>query len=330
MEQQKNPWKKWLSRALVIPALLLFWLAFRHVSWEELQSEIQTVDPFWVMMILLPSWGGQFLRSWRWQLLLGEKQPGFSRIYHALLSGYFVNLGIPRAGEILRCVLVRKNQEPSFALVLGTVVTERLIDLLMLGLVVISAFALQWEFLHTFFTSQIFDPLLVLLARHRHLIFIFGLAALLLMAFLWYSRRRWMSFLSRKTYGFSAQLTDGIWQITRLNRRQLLLFILLSIGIWFTYFCTTWFWFLALPSARGAGLAVAFSVMVMGSLAKTLPIHGGGLGAYHFLVGQLLVLYGLGSVSSQTFALLNHGYQTIFYLLFGGFSFTWISWKRLN
>lgn len=330
MEKATFNWKRVLAWLLPVLGIALLYLAFRNIPFDELKAEIRTVRPVWLVLLLIPSWGGQFLRTWRWRLLLkspGKSLPFFS-IYHALLMGYFVNLGLPRVGEISRCVALDRQGIAGFGKSLGTVVIERVVDMLFLILVLGLALVMQWESLNEYFTLHVFEPTLKALEGQRNFLFILAAIGLLaLISFLLY-RKRLLAFLAKSTRGFSAKVQEGLLSLTTFSLSELVLFIALSMLIWLSYFLTTWFWFLALPSASGAGMAVAFSVMVMGSIAKTLPIQGGGAGAYHLLIGKLLILYGLGEVSSQTFALLNHGYQTIFYLLFGGFSAFYLAWKR--
>lgn len=330
VEKTTFNWKRIIAWVLPVLGLALLYLAFRHIPFEALKAEIRTVRPVWLLLLLIPSWGGQFLRTWRWRLLLKspyQKLPFFP-IYHALLMGYFVNLGLPRVGEISRCVALDRQGVTGFGKSFGTVVIERVVDMVFLFLVLGLALLMQWESLNNYFTLHVFEPTLSALQGQRNFLLILAIMGFFaLVSFLLY-RKRLLAFLAKSTRGFSAKVQEGLLSLTTLRRRELFLFILLSILIWVTYFLTTWFWFLALPSASGAGMEVAFSVMVMGSIAKTLPIQGGGAGAYHLLIGKLLLLYGLGEVSSQTFALLNHGYQTVFYLLFGGFSAFCLAWKR--
>ncbi|MHB1279141.1 MAG: lysylphosphatidylglycerol synthase transmembrane domain-containing protein [Bacteroidia bacterium] len=314
-------WAFWLL------GIALFYLAFRHIPFSDLKQEISTLRPVYLLLLLIPSWGGQFLRSWRWRLLLGKETP-FFRVYHSLLFGYFVNLALPRVGEISRCAALQSTGGPSFGKALGTVIVERIADLAFLVIVVFIAFYLQGDIWRTWFVERVGKPLNELYSQNQMLVLGILFGGLFSLFVLFRLSGRWFSRLGAKATLWMDQLKQGIASIFSLNLLDLLLFVLLSAAIWTCYFFTTWLWFLALPAADGASLGVAFTVMVTGSLVKTLPIQGGGAGAYHLVIGELLVLFGLGSLSSRTFALLNHGYQTVFYLLFGGFSALWIAWQK--
>lgn len=313
--------------AFWVLGILLFYLAFHNIPFSDLKNEMASVHLEYLILLLIPSWGGQFLRTWRWKLLLG-KEVGFVKIYHSLLFGYFVNLALPRVGELSRCAALHSLGGPPFGKSLGTVVIERIADLMMLVLVVGLAFFLQYDTLALWMEERIFEPLLKFFLSKSESIWI-GLAVLLVLGLsAVYLYRKYIKRVSRRFHVLMEEIKEGVFRILRLKLGELFLFVLLSFAIWIGYFFTTWLWFQALPAANGASFGMAFTVMVMGSLVKTLPIQGGGAGAYHIVIGELLVLFGLGTLSSRTFALLNHGYQTVFYLLFGGFSALWIAWRR--
>lgn len=314
-------WAFWLL------GIALFYLAFRNIPFSDLKGEISTLRPIYLLLLLIPSWGGQFLRTWRWRLLLG-KDSSFFRVYHPLLFGYFVNLALPRVGELSRCAAVQSLGGPSFGKALGTVIVERIADLVFLILVVMIAFYLQGDIWRAWFSARIGNPGQELYSQNEWLVWTFFLGGLSLLVLFLRLSRKWFNTLGAKAAHWMEQLRQGISSIFSLKPDDLLLFVVLSASIWTCYSFTTWLWFMALPAADGASLGVAFTVMVTGSLVKTLPIQGGGAGAYHLVIGELLVLFGLGSLSSRTFALLNHGYQTVFYLLFGGFSAFWVAWKK--
>ncbi len=313
-----------LYLALLLGGILLFYLAFRKIPVAELREEIATVRTPWLLALLLPSWGGQFLRAWRWHLLLG-KEAKYRDVYHALLFGYFVNLGLPRVGEVSRCAALQSLGGVRFAKTLGTVVMERATDLVFLALVVALAFGIQQEELREFLRSGMFAPLLSLVEKWFWWIVVAGVLGVVGLIFLF--KRAMASGTSRLARLF-LDWVEGLRSLFRLPASRLVLFGILSAAIWSCYFFTTWFWFFALPSANGASLSLAFTLMAVGSIVKSIPIQGGGMGAYHYVIGGLLNFYGMASVSSATFALLNHGYQTLFYLIFGGASAIWIILKK--
>lgn len=322
-----NAIRKGAYWGFLVLGVFLFYLAFRNIPIEELKAEIATVRPVYLLLLLIPSWGGQFLRAWRWQLLLG-KEVRYASIYHSLLFGYFVNLAVPRLGEFSRCASVESLGGPSFGKSLGTVVIERITDLFFLVLVSVLAFFMQSTELKNWMDTELINPIDERLKESSLGIVIGFIMALVICVFVYKMYMAIEKRLNARIRNLIDQVKDGLKSLLRFKPYTIFLFVLLSSAIWVCYFFTTWLWFQALPAASGASFGMAFTVMVVGSLVKTLPIQGGGMGAYHAIIGALLGLYGLGALSSSTFALLNHGYQTVFYLLFGGFSAIWIAWKK--
>src|SRR5690606_24131879 len=209
----------------------------------------------------------------------------------SLLFGYFINLALPRVGELSRCASLHSLRGPSFGKSLGTVVVERMVDLVFLILVVLLAFLLQAAELRRFFKTEIGAPLIHLIEENNNLLWIVGLSGLLALILLFLFRKAVLAFIRNKTQGLGEEVLRGLLTFRQLSFARQSLFLVLSILIWTGYFCTTWFWFLAFPETQQISLAAAFTVMVTGSLVKTVPIQGGGMGAYHYLIGKLLLLY---------------------------------------
>lgn len=306
----------------LLSGMVLMWLAFRNIRFEEIAVEIRKARLEWALVVLIPTAAGQFFRAWRWQLLLAglRKPTPFWPVFHSLLFGYFVNLGLPRAGELSRCITLDRTTEIKTEEALGTVVTERVADLFCLLLVVIAAFVLQWQKLREYCLQNIIDPILALV--ETHLFPLIGAAAIgivvLVLVARWLQREA-VTAGSRVSL-FTNGLHTGIRAAATLSTRRLLLFFVYTALIWAGYFFTSYLWFFALDATSNLSVAAAFTVMAVGSIAKTLPIQAGSAGAYHVAIGSLLLLYGLEQVSTTTYAILNHGFQTLFYLLFGGIS----------
>lgn len=319
-----------LYSTFALLGILLLWLALRGVDFKLLQAEWQKIDNRWLLVLLIPSLLAQVFRVLRWQLLLKQTHEniGFITLYHSLLFGYFVNLGLPRVGEVSRCISLQKLQNIPTLKSLATVVNERIADMLFLVLFVGFAFFIQTDTLKLFWLENIYEPLLKsVFSKLAILIPAFVIAVLVLIFFVRRYKSKWKT---SRMANYFYQFYVSLQSILTLKSSSLLLFVLLSCCIWTCYFFTTWLWFFALSGTFSLPFYAAFSIMAVGSIAKTIPIQGGGMGAYHFLVGNLLLSYGLSDVGAQTFALLNHGYQTVFYLLFGGFSAIYLVLKRKN
>ena len=149
---------------LLSVGVLLVWLSFRSV-WtekEKILESFKTANYFWVGVSIAIAFLSHFLRAYRWKYLL--KPAGYTvkptNALGAVLVGYFANYGLPRMGEITRCTLVTKYDDVPFEVALGTVITERIVDLLLLiGIFFLTLFA-QFAQLKDLTSTYIYQPML--------------------------------------------------------------------------------------------------------------------------------------------------------------------------
>lgn len=315
-----------LNMAFAVLAIVSLYYAFKDKNLAELGVALKSANYLWLLPVVLSGLIGSFARALRWKLLL--KASGYEtrapQTFFTLMYGYFVNIGTPRLGEFARCAALQETAKVPFAKSFGTVFIERSIDLVCLFLVLFLAFSLQAAFLGDFFFDNIYTPINNKTNGNANAIFIIltittvlGLLALLLIV-KWLNKNN----PSNKIILFIKELIEGITSIFRL--KQKMQFLVFTALIWFSYFLTSYLWFFAFEATENLTVAAAFTVMAVGAVAKSLPIQGGGLGAYHFLVGQLLLLYQLNGVSGLAYATLNHGTQLVYQIVLGSLAFIWL------
>jgi hypothetical protein len=239
-------------------------------------------------------------------------KPGSVRTFSAVLIGYFANFLVPRLGEVSRCGSLQKTADIPFEESFGTVITERIVDLLSLIVLVGITFLFEWEPLQKslFPTLHLPSGTLIITAS------ILGLIAL---GILW----KFKDFLQK--VGADSKLgkmilgwVAGIGSIRHLAAPGK--FIGYSVGIWFCYYLSTYTLFLAFPISENLGMSAALTVLVMGTFGMATPTQG-GIGAYHSLVASAFVFYSLTYKDGFMLATFFHGTQMITLLLLGGFSF---------
>lgn len=319
--------QSWLiNGAFAVLAAVSLYYAFAGKDLQALGTELKNADYIWVIPVLCSSLLGSTARALRWQLLLEPvaNKPTFSQSFFGLMYGYFVNIGTPRVGELSRCISLQETAKIPFAKSFGTVFTERAVDLVCLLLCVALAFGLQAAFLDDFFTTHIFSPINDKTGgRALHLFIglavtgIVGLATLLLIA-----KRLKKLNAANKMVLFIRGIVEGLVSIFSLKKP--LLFLLYTTLIWFSYFLTSYLWFFAFDATQNLTVAAAFTVMAVGAIAKSLPIQAGGAGLYHFLVGQLLVMYSISGVNTLAYATLNHGTQLVYNTVIGIIALVWL------
>lgn len=300
--------------------IFLFYFAFRNQSVSELWYEIKKVNYWWSVPVFFTTLLNHWMRAYRWKLLITTYHAlplRLSQVFLALMIGYFVNIAIPRLGEISRCATLKKTENVAFIPTLGSVITERLLDIFSLLLVVILVTFWQFEQLFTFLNTQILQPIAAVLPSYTayYVIFILSVAALL-SAIVFMLRKK----IPQVLQSLFSELLTGLKSLFQLNANHFVQTILLTLGLWATYWLMSYLWFHSVEETAHLGIEVAFALLAVGSLARSVPIQGGGMGAYHFLASQLLLVYGVATLHGLTLVTVIHAFQTIFYLLAGGIS----------
>jgi uncharacterized membrane protein YbhN (UPF0104 family) len=106
------------------------------------------------------------------------------------------------------------------------------------------------------------------------------------------------------------------------------MFLLYTLLIWIGFYLMTYLWFFMFDSSSKLTAYDAFLVMVLGVVARTLPIQAGSAGAYHFVVSSALVLMGLNSATGNALAIIIHGFQTVFTIAFGFSAYLWLLYQK--
>ena len=278
----------------------------------------------YVALSLLLTLLGHWVRAARWQQLVeegGEGRSGTTLPYMvSLMNGYLVNLGVPRLGELTRCLSLNRLAGVAVLRAGATVVVERLVDLACLLLVLLGTFWVMGPEMSDFFAERIFAPLRDKAGGGLAVLLWLGLGCALGLAALWLAFRFWPdNRLLRFLQGQGRELKAGLLGLLRLKRKGL--FVGATLLIWASYCSAPILTLYALDLGGDRLLEIGFVAFAVGSIARTIPAPAGSMGAYHWLVTQALVLYAFSDGEGLAVATLNHAVQTAFYLFFGGISF---------
>lgn len=303
---------------IVLPLLLggaiLYWM-YRDFDLASVMDVMRS-DMAWGWMLLSFPFGilAQMLRGWRWRQTLeplGEHTRS-STCINAVFLSYAVSLVIPRIGEFMRCGVLKQKDGTSFAKALGTVVTERAIDSLVVAVVTSLTLLFAMSTFGTFFhqTGTSMESLLGSFSLTGYLVTaVCAVAALVLL----YLLLRRLSIYDK----VKATLT-GIWQgiISLKDVSNLPLFICLTVGIWLSYFLHYYLTFFCFPFTEHLGLGCAMVTFVVGSIAVVVPTPNGA-GPWHFAVKTMLILYGVADEEALYFVLIVHSVQTLLVVALG-------------
>ena len=314
--ERKKIFKKVLQ--VIFPLLLgifiLVWV-YRDFNFQRVgEVMLHGMDYGWIALSLLFGVFANLFRGWRWRLALeplGE-YPKTANCVYAIFISYASNLVIPRVGEVTRCGVLSKYDGISFPKSLGTVVSERMIDTLCVGLITGVVRLLQMPVFATFFAetgTNVGRYAEVLTSGHFYLIILCVLAILVLAFFLIRNIA-----LFAKLKGILQNVWQGI--VALKDIRQIPLYIIYTLGIWVCYFLEFYLAFFAFDFSAGLGISAGLVMFVVGTLAVIVPTPNGA-GPWHFAVMTMMMLYGVGKEDAGIFALLVHGIQTFLLILLG-------------
>lgn len=291
-------------------------MAFKGQDFDRLLGDLKSANYWWVLASVGACLMAHVLRAIRWNMLiepLKQGTPLLQNTFYAVMIGYLANLAFPRMGEISRCGVIHKTDRIPLNQLIGTVITERLIDLLMLIVIIGLSIVLQYKFISSF----LYERLLLKLGEHISYVSILTFASVLLAcAFLVFyivlKKNHWG--VVKKMRALWNGFSSGLSSVKRMQEKRL--FVLYSILIWFFYFLSTYLCLFALNALSSLGPVVALSILVFGSLGMLAPVQG-GIGAFHWIVAEGLTIYSISRNDGLAYATIIHSSQTLLVLFIG-------------
>lgn len=297
----------------------LFWLVYRDQNWDDLLTVLrEDVNYTWIWVACLMGIASHVSRALRWQMLaesMGYKIR-FWNSFMGVMIGYFANLAIPRMGEFTRCGVVNKYENVPFSKLLGTVVTERVIDMIILLVLTFVAVVTQFGYVMEFLERNRGIEEKISGMLHSGWIWVIIAGGVLCCFLGWLVLRR--TRLKDRIRSFLLGLKEGL--LTVKNVRHKWLFIGYSLFIWLMYFLMFYVCFFCFQFTSHLSPLVGLTIFVLGSYGMVAPVQG-GVGAWHFMVIAALMIYlpdtpNIESMA-KTFALLTHGTMTLLYIVLG-------------
>lgn len=289
--------------------------------WDKMLADLSSADFGWIAIVILCFMISNLSRALRWNMLL--KPLGLDAKLHntfgSIMIAYFANLTIPRSGEIIRSVMISRYEDVEIEKAMGTIVTDRIIDVLSLMIAIGLAFILSFGKMNTYFKENMdlnntLEQILSFPALA--IVPIIGLSTIYL------TYRNWDklldTLLGQKLYKIVSGFSDGIKSIKDVENVPV--FIFHSVIIWTMYYVMTYLCFLAFAPTSDLGLVAGLTVFVFGSLGIVFPSPG-GMGSYHYLVGEALGFYNIGGADAFSFAMIVFISINLFCNIFFGLIF---------
>lgn len=310
---------------------VLLYVALRGVDLSEIGIALRESDYTWLLpligVVLLSHW----IRAWRWRILLetlpaeSSQQPrgtvSTGQAFASVMIGYMVNYAAPRLGEVARTANLATREKLQFSSVLGTVVVERILDVIVLFLALASIpllFINQLPSINELFIA----PLVAQMGRIPVIALLtlaVGVAMLVVFAYRRLLRREsalqrfWVARIQPVMLSFKA----GLLTLLRTRRRLALVFS--TCAMWFCYLLMAYLplEILGMVDRFHLSLLDGWGIMIIGSLGVVVPSPG-GTGSYHYITRETLTrLFSVDPTSAATYAVLTHGAQLILYVVTG-------------
>ena len=295
--------------------IFIFWLIYKDQDISRIKSVLTNeVNYFWVVVSLLIGLVSHISRTLRWGLMIEpvSHKPKFANTFMAVMIGYLMNLALPRMGEISRCGVLTRYEKISFSKLFGTVVAERLVDmislLLLLLIVIFSQFGQMIRFLNNNpdirgkLTSIVSSPLLII-----------GFVIVVIVAIVFRKTFK-QTKIYKRVVSILLNFKEGFISIRSIKRKGWFWFH--SVFIWFCYYAMLYANFFAFDFTSNLNPIAGLTTFVLASFGMVAPVQG-GIGAWHFMAIEGLKLYGVAYENGVIFAFLAHTSMTLMIILLG-------------
>ena len=321
--------KKFFNKILktVLPVflgLVILYMIYADFDFSRLWSDFVNMNIFWFLLSTFFGVMSHVIRGWRWKLTLAPLgyNPSTRNSVYSIFIAYAANLVIPRVGEVSRCVVLEQNDNVPFAQSLGTVVSERLIDTLMVILITLLAVALQWSvFVNFIDTVGLAAPGVGALSVSGWLVVLLSLIGIVVLFFIFLKK---MAFW-KKIRSFIAKFVEGLLSLTKM--KNVWLFVFETFAIWFCYFMQFYLCLFCFEFTSALSISAGLLLFVAGSIAVVVPTPNGA-GPWHFAIISIMMLYGVSLADSEAFALIVHSTQTLLVAVLGIYALVMLQVKK--
>ena len=313
---------KFLSIALPLGlGVFLIWYIFNKFTpqqLDELLVHFKNANYWYVTLSVLLSVLSHFIRAYRWNFMLQPMGyfPKLANNFMAVSVAYLMNLFIPKSGEVSRALVLTKYENIPFDKGFGTVISERIVDLVLLVLFIALALILQFDVLCEYLIDVV--PI-------KKLLFIVAIVLLLIIAFFGFLKFS-NSNVSKKIKSLIAGLKEGIWSIAHMKKKGM--FIFWSVMIWVLYIASFYVATQALEATSNISLGIIITAFVVGSF--TFGFTNSGFGTYPAAVMGILLVFGIAETVGTAFGWIVWTSHMIYIIASGGISFLVLPFYNRN
>lgn len=332
MEKQTK--KRIKSVLFILLSIALLFFVFKSLNDPEKKKQIllglENANWFWLFVSMGIAVFSHLFRALRWDIVVEPMNYSIknSRSFYSVMVGYLVNIATARGGEIARCAIISDTEKIPVNVLIGTVITERIVDLICLVLVILTAFLFQTELLGGFLMENLIQPILSLGLGGV----IFLAVGIFAMVFLFWlvGSKKGRDLLLRLPFGKKIVdllngFVEGLSSISKLKRPKL--FILYTLGIWICYWLMTWVVFFCFDFSSDYGPIVGLTALIFASLGMIVPAPG-GMGALAIVILGLTSIYGFSEVDATLLSSTSLAANIIMITVVGVFSLIMLGVER--
>ncbi len=310
-------------------ALYIVYAVFNNLSEVEKQTLFNAFESANYLIVFIAVLGGvlsHLSRAYRWKFL--QEPLGYEfrldHAFYAVMIGYFANLALPRIGEIIRCGVIAKLEKKDVNKLIGTVVAERIADVLMLGIAILFVLFFEYDVLFELFEQLILALFNKTLDLQTSLM-LFAWVLVGGMALHFFIKKMFPKFYA-KLLDFALKIVEGIKSIYTMKHRAA--FILHTVFIWLMYVLMIYICIFAVQGLEHLSFTSIAACFVMGSFAIVLV--QGGIGAYPLAIMQTLLLYNIDKPLGLALGWIVWTSQTLMIIVVGMISFIIMNNKTLK
>jgi hypothetical protein len=304
---------KWLS--IILPLFLGIFLIyysynqFSEKDIQEIKKHFKNANYYYLNFSIFIAFLGSASRAYRWKYVLDHMgyKTSFANNFMAVSIGYLMNMTVPRSGEISRALVLKKYNNVPFDKGFGSIIAERIIDMIVLLVLIIVAFFVQYDVLKTFVLDKVPLQNLILLLTIGFVLFI---TFILLYV---YSKMKFILKIKEKIAG----LKEGILSIFHMKKKWS--YLGHTIFIWFSYIYMFYIGLLVISETNMLPLSAVITSFIVGSVA--IAFTNSGFGSYPFLMAKILLFYHISETAGSAFGWIIWTTQMLLLVFLGALSF---------
>lgn len=314
-----------IALPLLVAGGLLYWM-YRDFDFAEAKHILlHETNVWWLLASLIPITLSHVIRGLRWLLTLAPLgyRPKIGDSVDSIFVAYAANVLVPRVGEVSRCAVLTKYDRIPFSKALGTLVAERLIDMLLVAVFVCVMLLTQFDVFMSLFATAGTSGISLgsLLVSPKTYIVIAAIVAGAALLWLWLKNTTLYAKMKQLVRGF----VDGLMSLRTMQHKGL--FVLYTLGIWVGYFLEFYIAFFCFPFTANLSIVQGLVIFAAISLAIIIPTPNGA-GPWHFVVISMMTLYGVSHADASSFALIVHTFQTLGVIMLGVYG--WVALQVRN